>query len=151
MQALLDAAKLGGWEPLSLINSGTAAAINYVTKGKLEDKPQYMMVIDMGAVDTSATVFEIKQTQELRGKFSKKNKTVGVLETIGVGWDDSLGGRDFDVALARHLAEAVARERPDIDVLAGKARPWARLMKVTHLNTLLLICLLLCVRARVCV
>ena len=34
---MLDAAKLAGLNPLTLMNAGTAAAINFVTKGILRD------------------------------------------------------------------------------------------------------------------
>jgi len=128
-QALLDAAKLAGLSPLALVNAGTAAGVNYVTRGELDDKPRYFLVYDMGAVDTSATLFEVKQVNETRGKFVKKNVTVGVLETIGVGWDETLGGRAFDLALARHFVAAIKAARPDIDVFANEARAWARLTK----------------------
>jgi molecular chaperone DnaK (HSP70) len=127
--AILDAARLAGFNPLALINAGTAAAVNHVTKGKLEDKPRYLLVYDIGAVDTSASLFEIKQVNETRGKFAKKNVTVGVLESIGVGWDETLGGRAFDIALARLFVTAIKKQRPDIDVFANEARAWARLVK----------------------
>lgn len=127
-QAMLDAARLAGLTPLSLINAGTAAAVNYAIKGKIEDQPRYMMVYDMGAMGTHASVFEIKQVNETRGKFVKKNVTVGVLETIGVGWDAALGGVDFDTVLAEHFVAHIASQRPTLDVKGGDGRAWARLL-----------------------
>jgi hypoxia up-regulated 1 len=128
-QALLDAARLAGFAPLGLINEGTAAATHYLSKLPLEKLPRYVMLYDMGAMDTSATLFEVKHVNETRGKFSKKSITVGVLETLAVAYDASLGGSDFDEALATHFKRAIATQRPDIDVHANGGRAWSRLVK----------------------
>ncbi len=50
--ALLQAAKMAGLEVLSLVNEGTAVAIDYFVSRTIGDEPKLVMLYDMGDVST---------------------------------------------------------------------------------------------------
>ncbi|MCH8924418.1 MAG: Hsp70 family protein [Planctomycetes bacterium] len=103
-RARLDAAKIARVEMLGTINDPLAAALSYAeTLGYLNpstgDKPGCrVLVFDLGSGKLDVAIVEIKP---------------GRLRTMAVGGNAQLGGRDFDVRLAEHLAEQFAKKFGD--------------------------------------
>ena len=100
-QAYLDAAKVAGLKVLSLIEENTAAALQYGLDRIFKDKEKnhIMLVFNMGAASTQVSVFEF-------GHYSDKiNKTYGQFTAIGKGWDETLGGEDWEMRLVEMMAD----------------------------------------------
>ncbi|MEX0677901.1 MAG: Hsp70 family protein [Pirellulales bacterium] len=100
-RARLDAAKIARVELLGTINDPLAAALSYAeSQGYLHpstpDKPGCrVLVFDLGGGKLDVAIVEIKP---------------GRLRTMAVGGNAKLGGRDWDLRLAEHLAEQFAKE-----------------------------------------
>lgn len=92
-QALLDAAAIGKWHPLRLINETTATALSYgFYKDDLPEpelKPRHVVFVDCGqsALQVSICAF-----------------TKGKLKMVASACD-RVGGRDIDRVLAEHFAQ----------------------------------------------
>jgi molecular chaperone DnaK (HSP70) len=137
-----SALRMADYSPLGFISSTMAGAINFASKRKLdgdgEDEATFdrlFAVYDMGATRTSATIVRFSSTTEERGKFKKTNVTVGVVEALGHGWDDNLGGMDFDTRIATTLRERAIAEATKAGIedaehrLRTGTKAFARLMK----------------------
>lgn len=93
-QAVLSAAKIAGFQCLRLLNEHAAIALSYgIYKSARnlfhETEPQHCMFIDMGHSSYTVSVVAFVQ---------------GQLKVKSVAYDRCLGGRDFDLALAKHAA-----------------------------------------------
>ena len=94
-RAVRLAADLAGLKVLSLVSDGLAVGLNYATSRQFPNinegaKPEYHLVLDMGAGSTSASVMRFQsRTVKDVGKF---NKTVQEVQLLGSGWDRTLGG-----------------------------------------------------------
>ena len=98
-QATKDAARLAGIEVLRLLNEPTAAALAY----GLESGEQGVYVVyDLGGGTFDVSVLRLSK---------------GVFEVLGTAGDSSLGGDDFDEALAR-----LAYEKAEVDFPDGTKR-----------------------------
>ncbi|KAJ0412700.1 hypothetical protein ATCC90586_002330 [Pythium insidiosum] len=94
-RALLNASKIAGLNCLRLLNEHTAIALAYgIYKSARnlfhESEPQHVMFIDMGHASYTVSVVAFVQ-----GKLQVKSAT----------FDRFLGGRDFDYALAKEVAQ----------------------------------------------
>ncbi|PIC46506.1 hypothetical protein B9Z55_006178 [Caenorhabditis nigoni] len=98
--ALERAAQMAGFNVLQLINDGTAAALSHgiFRRKDITEKPQRLMVYDMGAAKTTATIVEFKLVKE---KYEKQPK----MAVLGVGYDRTLGGIEMTNRLRDHLIE----------------------------------------------
>lgn len=111
-RALLNAAKIAGLNCIRLINEHTAIALAYgIYKSARnlfhESEPQYTMFIDIGHASYTVSVVAFVQ---------------GKLQVKSAAFDRFLGGRDFDLALARDAAKNF-QDKYKIDPLADpKAR-----------------------------
>lgn len=83
-QATKDAARLAGLQVLRLINEPTAAALAYGLDSGAEG---LYAVFDLGGGTFDLSILRL---------------TKGVFEVVATGGDTSLGGDDFDMALANH-------------------------------------------------
>lgn len=92
-QALLDAAAIGKWHPLRLINETTATALSYgFYKDDLPEpelKPRHVVFVDCGQSSLQVSICAF---------------TKGKLKMIASACD-RVGGRDIDRVLADHFAE----------------------------------------------
>jgi len=93
-RAMLSAAKIAGINCLRLMNEHTAVALAYgIYKSARnlfhESEPQYVMFIDLGHSSYSVSIVSFIQ---------------GKLEVKATAFDAQLGGRNFDWALAKHVA-----------------------------------------------
>ena len=107
-QSILDALNLASLKPLALINDGSAVAINYAMTRNF-DNPTKHIIYDAGASSISATVVEFSSipSSAPKSKFSSsKSKNETVINVMGVGYDDTVGGMDFDNRLRSLLADA---------------------------------------------
>jgi len=108
-RAVLDAAEIARIKCLRLMNEGTAAALSFgmfkgVKKEFPEGKETPVLFLDMGASGTTATVATFT------------NASLRILSSVG---DASLGGRDIDVAVAKHFA-AEFKAKTGADAWASK-------------------------------
>eukprot|EP01129_Flabellula_baltica_P003038 TRINITY_DN12898_c0_g1_i1.p1 TRINITY_DN12898_c0_g1~~TRINITY_DN12898_c0_g1_i1.p1 ORF type:complete len:804 (-),score=241.98 TRINITY_DN12898_c0_g1_i1:32-2443(-) len=91
-RALLAAAGIAGLNVIRLITDNTAVAINYQylnRKNMGPDEKRKVLIVDVGGADTSVGIYE----------FSKEG-----FKTLARGYDEFLGGRDIDHALADFFA-----------------------------------------------
>uniref|UniRef100_A0A1I7US88 Hypoxia up-regulated protein 1 n=1 Tax=Caenorhabditis tropicalis TaxID=1561998 RepID=A0A1I7US88_9PELO len=90
-----------------LLNDGSAAALNYgvFRRKEITEKPMHMLIYDMGAVKTTATI--VQYVLESTRKDGKDKQPT--LRTVGVGYDKTLGGLEITNRLRDHL-EKVFRD-----------------------------------------
>ncbi|KXZ47053.1 hypothetical protein GPECTOR_38g290 [Gonium pectorale] len=116
-QALADAAGLAGLNLMGLINTHTAAALQYGIERDFTNRSQTIILYDMGSGTTEVALVKYSTYTV---KEAGKPKVYSQLEVRDVDWDHSLGSNLLDMALARHFA-AEFREKaklPDVDVTA---------------------------------
>lgn len=89
------AAELANLKVLCLISDGVAVGLNYATSRQFPNinegaKPEHHLIFDMGAGSASASVVKFQsRTVKDVGKY---NKTVQEVQSLGSGWDRTLGG-----------------------------------------------------------
>eukprot|EP00010_Vexillifera_abyssalis_P001096 CAMPEP_0201560938 /NCGR_PEP_ID=MMETSP0173_2-20130828/78527_1 /ASSEMBLY_ACC=CAM_ASM_000268 /TAXON_ID=218659 /ORGANISM="Vexillifera sp., Strain DIVA3 564/2" /LENGTH=908 /DNA_ID=CAMNT_0047975403 /DNA_START=31 /DNA_END=2755 /DNA_ORIENTATION=- len=100
--ALIEAAELAGLQTLSLINHGTAAAIQFALSRDAAELQLSKNIIfyDIGAASTKISLVQFSQVP----KSSRSNQTVPQIQVLSTAWDQTLGGREFDYNLAQHYA-----------------------------------------------
>jgi len=116
-RALLDAASIAGLNVLRLFNEHAAVALTYgLVKTDLPEESagaRKVLFVDMGHCTTTAQVVEF-----VKGKMSVK----------GLAFDPTLGGRNFDEAVAAHVAaDATKKLRAEFD-LRESPRSWQRIL-----------------------
>lgn len=130
------AAEIAGLNLLQLINDNTAAGINYgmFRRKEFNETAQTVMIYDMGATKTTATVYgnlksmlffgvgskfySILEFQLVKDKTTKeKNPQMSVL---GVGYDRTLGGLEASVRLRDHLVKEFVKQGK----VKGKLKPF---------------------------
>jgi molecular chaperone DnaK len=93
-RATQAAARIAGWSACEIINEPTAAALSAAHRQQpaaQSDRPQKILVYDLGGGTFDTTVLEVRAQREYR--------------TLATDGDVRLGGCDFDQRLCRHLAE----------------------------------------------
>jgi hypoxia up-regulated 1 len=108
-EALLDAAKLAGFNVLSLIDENTASALNF-GMDKTFEEPQIYLFYNLGASSLQVSVVKFHSYEVPESKYSKKMKRFGSIEVLGKGWDVTLGGLAFDNRLVEYMADHFNRE-----------------------------------------
>ncbi|CAB3404151.1 unnamed protein product [Caenorhabditis bovis] len=135
--AVTRAAEMAGLTVLQLINDGTAAALSHgiFRRKEITEKPQRLMVYDMGAAKTTATLVEFKMVKE---KYEKQPK----MTVLGVGYDRTLGGQEMTYRLREHLIDLFEKKhklkkavRSDKRAIAKFAKEADRLKQVLSANT----------------
>jgi molecular chaperone DnaK len=99
-KATADAAEIAGLNLLRLINEPTAAAIAYGVQ--LADTAGTVLVYDLGGGTFDVTVMRVAD---------------GECEVIATAGDRNLGGFDFDNALISHVAQRIAEQGGDRELL----------------------------------
>lgn len=125
-RALVAAADIAGLNLLQLLSDGSAAALNYgvFRRKEITEKPQTMLIYDMGASKTTATIVEYVLEAEKNSK--EKNP---VVRTIGVGFDRTLGGLEITQRMTKHLEEVFRKTVKTPTDIATNARSMAKLAK----------------------
>ncbi|KAI6183411.1 hypothetical protein M3Y97_00486400 [Aphelenchoides bicaudatus] len=114
------AAKIAGLHLLSIMSNGAAAALNYgvFRRKDITEKPQNLLVYDIGASKTIATLVEYR--------LENKDPQVKVL---GVGFDRTMGGRDFTSKLREHLVQEFKAKHKTKGDIRENPRAMAKLWK----------------------
>jgi hypoxia up-regulated 1 len=108
-QGYLDAAEIAGLKVLSLIEENTAAALQYgLDRIFKEEKTHKMLVYNMGAASTQVSIFEFGH---YAAKKAGKNVTFGQFTAIGKGWDETLGGEEWESRLVEFMADEFNKQR----------------------------------------
>ncbi|ODN03799.1 Hypoxia up-regulated protein 1 [Orchesella cincta] len=104
-RSVLNAAELAGLKVLQLMNTNTAAALNYgiFRRKDFNETPQNILLYDMGASSTVATIVSYQIVKTKDKGISETNPQVSVL---GVGYDRTLGGLEMQLRLRDFLAKA---------------------------------------------
>ncbi|KAG1687704.1 Hypoxia up-regulated protein 1 [Nymphon striatum] len=104
-RAVIDAARFAGLKVLQLINSNVAgeSALNYgvFRRKDFNATPQNIMLYDMGAANTVATIFSYQVVKTKEAGYVEENPQVSVK---GMGYDRTLGGLEMQLRLRDHLA-----------------------------------------------
>jgi hypoxia up-regulated 1 len=108
-QALLDAAELGGFKVLGLIDENTAAALNF-GMDKTFEEPQIYLFYNLGGSSLQVSVVKFHHYEVPESKYSKNTKKIGSIEVLGKGWDATLGGLAYDHRLVDYMADHFNRE-----------------------------------------
>jgi len=122
---LLDAAELGGVNVIQLVHENTAAALMYGIDRMDTEMPLDVLVYNMGGHDTEVSVVRYSAITDA------KNKTFEHVEVLGEGFDETLGGKEFDHVLVRILADRfnAMKERKDKPDIRKNDRAMKRLYK----------------------
>lgn len=91
-QATKDAGTIAGLDVVRVINEPTAAALAYGIK---QDKPQKIMVFDLGGGTLDVTILDIAD---------------GVFDVLATSGDTKLGGDDWDHAVQQWLLDQIKKE-----------------------------------------
>lgn len=115
-QAIVDAAELAGINIMGLINTHTAAALQYGIERDFTNRSQTVVLYDIGSGSTEVALVRYSTYTV---KEAGKAKTYNQLEVKDVDWDDSLGSNLLDMALAKHFAaQFKEKSKLDVDVMA---------------------------------
>ena len=90
------------------------------------EKDLYVLYYNMGGTDTEVSVVRYSAVTD-----AKTNKTVEYVEIMGEGYDETLGGKEFDHALVNILADKFneMKERAGKPDIRENARAMRRLYK----------------------
>ncbi|PRP81434.1 hypothetical protein PROFUN_10964 [Planoprotostelium fungivorum] len=121
-QALLDAAKIAGFNVLSLLNQPTALGVNFALARKELEGENNVIFYDMGASTTTASIINIKVNRT-------SSTPVSTVRVVDFSFIENLGGRDFDHRIADHIVRDV-KTKKNLDVSpSGNKRAFAKILK----------------------
>ncbi|KAI6232774.1 hypothetical protein M3Y99_00988700 [Aphelenchoides fujianensis] len=125
--AVATAAKIAGFHLLSLISDGSAAALNYgvFRRKDITEKSQTLLVYDVGATTTTATLVEFVLVED---KNNKKEKMPSV-RVLGLGYDRTTGGKDLTDRLRDHLVAEFRKKHKTSADITTNPRAMAKLWK----------------------
>lgn len=116
--AIADAVEIAGLKLLTLINDGTAVAVNYAMTRSFPE-PEHHIIFDSGASSTRATLVTFSQDAKSRGT---------QVQVKSVGFDRNIGGTELTRRLRDILVYDFQKKHPGQDV-RGDKRAMARLWK----------------------
>ncbi|CAD6193340.1 unnamed protein product [Caenorhabditis auriculariae] len=126
-RAIATAADIAGLNLLQLLNDGSAAALNYgvFRRKEITETPQTMLIYDMGALKTTATIVEyVLESTRKDGKDKQP-----AVKTIGVGFDKTLGGLEITTRLRGHLEKVFRNTVKTTTDINTNARSMGKLHK----------------------
>lgn len=111
---------------MALLTEPSAAALQYGIDRKFENATQLVLLYDVGAAATRATLLRFSA---YAGKDRGRSAVIGQAHTLDVRWDAALGGQAMEARLAEHFADEfnqqVSRVQPAGQArTAACARPW---------------------------
>lgn len=115
-QAVLDSAKISGFNVLSLINNVSAAALFKTTTANDLTTAANFVIYDSGSGGTSAALVKIDPKKTVDGVTAKS------MEILGLESDSGLGGDLIDDRIASFLISKFEAANPGIKVPSGKPR-----------------------------
>ncbi|CAG7836274.1 unnamed protein product [Allacma fusca] len=127
-RAVLIAAELAGVKVLQLMNTNTAAALNYgiFRRKDFNESAQNILLYDMGATSTVATIVSY---QVVKAKDRGIVETNPQLSILGVGYDRTLGGLEIQLRLRNYLAKAFNDMKKTPTDITSNHRAMAKLFK----------------------
>ncbi|KAF6212275.1 hypothetical protein GE061_012797 [Apolygus lucorum] len=127
-KALVQAAELAGLKVLQLMNDYTAVALNYgiFRRKDFNETAQYIMLYDMGASSTSASIVSYQVVKTKEKGFLETNPQLSIL---GVGYDRTLGGLEMQLRLRDYLAAKFNEMKKTKNDVTQNPRSMAKLFK----------------------
>lgn len=127
-RAMLKAAELAGIKVLQLINSNTAAALDYgiFRRKDFNETSQNILFYDMGASSTVATVASYQVVKTKEKGYAEYHPQVSV---IGLGYDRTLGGLEIQIRLRDFLGKAFNEMKKTKNDVFQNPRAMAKLFK----------------------
>ncbi|RNE99102.1 hypoxia up-regulated 1 [Trypanosoma conorhini] len=123
-QAILEAARLVGADVLGLMHSTTAAALYYgIRRRGLGNKTINLLVYDIGSTHTEVGIYKFSPPVAQPGKKIRNADSFGTLTTMAVVDDTMLGGRAFDLCIAKMLEVEAMNKMKIPKVIGGKSIP----------------------------
>ncbi|VDL81988.1 unnamed protein product [Nippostrongylus brasiliensis] len=118
------AAQIAKLNLLQLINDGTSAGLNYgmFRRKEITEKPQRLLIFDMGASKTVTTLVEYKLAKSNGGKDPK-------MTVLGVGFDRYLGGLEMTLRLRDLLVRKFNEHYKSSKDITTSERAMAKLLK----------------------
>jgi len=93
-RALIDAARIGGFHVLGLMNETTAVALQYgLLRSLPKEKTTRVLFFDLGYAHLNTAIVNLKE---------------GELSVAGCYTDTKLGGRDFDTIITQFMVDHIA-------------------------------------------
>lgn len=96
---LIDAAELAGLNVIQLVHENSAAAVMYGLDRMDTEEDLNVLIYNMGGRDTEVSVVRYSAMTDA------KNKTYEYVEIMGEGYDETLGGHEFDHILVSIMAD----------------------------------------------
>ena len=113
---MIDAAELAGLTVIQLVHENSAAAVMYGIDRMDTEEDLNVLIYNMGGRDTEVSVVRYSAVTDA------KEKTYEYVEILGEGYDETLGGMEFDHVLVGIMADKfnAMKERqgkPDVRTL----------------------------------
>ncbi|GAQ90029.1 hypothetical protein KFL_005910055 [Klebsormidium nitens] len=128
-QALLDAAHIAGLKVMALLTEPSAAALQYGIDRKFENATQLVLLYDVGAAATRATLLRFSA---YAGKDRGRSAVIGQAHTLGVRWDPDLGGQAMEARLAEHFADEFNQQVGGGTDVRASPKAMAKLLKAVR-------------------
>uniref|UniRef100_A0AC35U7N0 Hypoxia up-regulated protein 1 n=1 Tax=Rhabditophanes sp. KR3021 TaxID=114890 RepID=A0AC35U7N0_9BILA len=124
--AILVAAEIANINVLSIITDGSALGLNYgvFRMNEINETKQNMLVYNVGASKTSATIIEYEKIKNETAKTSFPN-----CKTLGFGFDRNLGGFELTLRLRDHLVKGFQNTHKTKENIKQNPRAMAKLLK----------------------
>ncbi|CAE6350524.1 unnamed protein product [Rhizoctonia solani] len=136
-QAVIDATEIAGMKLITLVNDGTAIAVNYAMTRQFPTREVHM-IYDSGAAATRATLVSFHTTTIPAAKKSAKPENVTQITVLGSGFDTLASGTE----LTRRIQDLLQSKVPSslksdlIDRSYAKlAREAERIKAILSVNT----------------
>ncbi|KAM3555641.1 hypothetical protein MY1884_005489 [Beauveria asiatica] len=137
-RSLQLAAEMANLKVLDIMSDGLAVGLNYATTREFPNineggKPEHHMIFDMGAGSTTATVLKF-QSRNVKD-IGKYNKTIQEVQSLGAGWDRTLGGDALNYLIMDNMISQFVESKPAQKVAAtsdsvrAHGRAMAKLIK----------------------
>ncbi|KAM3511931.1 hypothetical protein MY11210_004402 [Beauveria gryllotalpidicola] len=137
-RSLQLAAEMANLKVLDIMSDGLAVGLHYATSRQFPNvneggKPEHHLVFDMGAGSTTATVLKF-QSRNVKD-IGKYNKTIQEVQSLGAGWDRTLGGDALNYLIMDNMISQFVESKPAQKVSAtsdgvrAHGRAMAKLIK----------------------
>lgn len=125
-QSIVRATEIAGLSLLQIMSDSSAAALNYAftRKKDITEKAQNVLIYDIGASKTVATVVELKLAK------SNATKTLEpVVAVKGVGYNRRLGGKNLTFKIRDLLAQEFSKQHKTSKKINDNLRGMSKLLK----------------------
>lgn len=112
--------------PIQMMSDASAAGLNYgVFRIKeIGEQPQTLLVYDVGAMQTTATIVNYRLVNE-----SDSKEAYPMMSILGFGFDRALGGSEITLRLREHLIGEFCKATNTDVAIVENARVMAKLYK----------------------